>query len=40
MVTGGDMVELQIEVEKNTLDKLLEHYVIDLDEYNILYQAK
>ena len=31
--------ELEIEVEKDTLDKLLKHYVIDLDEYNELYQA-
>ena len=32
--------ELEVEVEKDTLDKLLEHYVIDLHEYNELYQAK
>ena len=37
---GGDMDELEIEVEEDTLMKLLEHYVIDLDEYNELYQAK
>ena len=30
---------LEIQVEKDTLDKLLEHYVIDLHEYNRLYQA-
>ena len=30
---------LEIQVEKDTLDKLLEHYVIDLHEYNQLYQA-
>ena len=30
---------LEIEVEKDTLEKLLEHYVINLDEYNELYQA-
>ena len=31
---------LEIQVEKDTLDKLLEHYVIDIHEYNQLYQAK
>ena len=30
---------LEIQVEKDTLDKLLEHYVIDIHEYNRLYQA-
>ena len=30
---------LEIQVEKDTLDKLLEHYVIDIHEYNKLYQA-
>jgi hypothetical protein len=30
---------LEIQVEKDTLDKLLEHYVIDIHEYNQLYQA-
>ena len=37
---GGDMDELQIEVEEDTLDKLLKNYIIDLHEYNELYQAK
>ena len=36
---GGDMDELQIEVEEDTLDKLLKNYIIDLHEYNELYQA-
>ena len=36
----GDMDELQIEVEEDTLDKLLKNHIIDLDEYNELYQAK
>ena len=30
---------LEIQVEKDTLGKLLEHYVIDIHEYNRLYQA-
>ena len=30
---------LEIQVEKDTLDKLLEHYIIDIHEYNRLYQA-
>ena len=36
----GKLDELQIEVEKDTLDKLLKNYILDLDEYNKLYQAK
>ena len=36
----GDMDELQIEVEEDTLDKLLKNYIIDIHEYNELYQAK
>ena len=36
----GKLDELQIEVEKDTLDKLLKNYILDLDEYNELYQAK
>ena len=38
--TDDGHYELEVEVEKDTLDKLLEHYVIDLHEYNELYQAK
>ena len=37
---GGDMDQLEIEVEEDTLDKLLKNHIIDLDEYNELYQAK
>tara|TARA_B100000953_G_C17816856_1_gene357187 strand:- start:462 stop:623 length:162 start_codon:yes stop_codon:yes gene_type:complete len=36
---AGTKDELEIEVEEDTLDKLLEHFVIDLHEYNELYQA-
>ena len=36
----GEVDEVEIEVEEDTLMKLLEHYVIDLHEYNELYQAK
>ena len=36
---NGELDELEIGVEKDTLMKLLEHYVINLDEYNELYQA-
>ena len=36
----GEVDEIEIEVEEDTLMKLLEHYVIDLHEYNELYQAK
>ena len=35
----GHVDGLEIEVEEDTLDKLLEHFVIDLHEYNELYQA-
>ena len=35
----GQVRELLIYVYEDTLDKLLEHYVIDLDEYNELYQT-
>ena len=37
--TDDGHYELEVEVAKDTLDKLLEHYVIDLHEYNQLYQA-
>ena len=37
--TDDGHYELEVEVEKDTLDKLLEHYVIDIHEYNQLYQA-
>ena len=37
--TDDGHYELEVEVEKDTLDKLLEHYVIDIHEYNRLYQA-
>jgi len=36
----GKLDELEIEVEEDTLDKLLKNYIIDLHEYNELYQAK
>ena len=37
---GGDMDELEIEVVKDTLMKLIENHIITADEYNELYQAK
>ena len=37
---GGDMDELQIEVEEDTLMKLIENHIITADEYQELYQAK
>ena len=36
----GKLDELEIEVEEDTLDKLLKNYIIDLHEYNELYQAE
>ena len=37
---NGELDELEIEVEEDTLDKLLKNYILDVDEYNELYQAK
>ena len=34
---GGDMDELQIEVEEDTLMKLIENHIITADEYQELY---
>ena len=36
----GELDELEIEVEKDTLMKLIENHIITVDEYNELYQAK
>ena len=36
---GGDMDELEIEVEEDTLMKLIENRIITADEYYELYQA-
>ena len=35
----GEVDAIELEVEEDTLMKLLEHYVINVDEYNELYQA-
>ena len=37
---NGELDELEIEVVKDTLDKLLKNYILDVHEYNELYQAK
>jgi|TARA_B110000008_G_C16822323_1_gene505189 hypothetical protein len=37
---NSELHELQIEVVEDTLDKLLKNYILDLHEYNELYQAK
>ena len=37
---NSEVDELQIEVVEDTLDKLLKNYILDLHEYNELYQAK
>ena len=37
---NSELDELQIEVVEDTLDKLLKNYILDLHEYNELYQAK
>ena len=37
---GGDMDELEIEVEEDTLMKLIENHIITADEYQELYQAE
>ena len=37
---NSELDELQIEVVEDTLDKLLKNHILDLDEYNELYQAK
>ena len=36
---NGELDELEIGVEEDTLDKLLKNHILDLDEYNELYQA-
>ena len=36
---NSELDELQIEVVEDTLDKLLKNYILDLHEYNKLYQA-
>ena len=37
---GGDMDELEIEVEEGTLMKLIDNHIITANEYHELYQAK
>ena len=37
---GGDMDQLEIEVEEGTLMKLIDNHIITVDEYHELYQAK
>ena len=37
---NGELDELEIEVVKDTLDKLLKNHILDVHEYNELYQAK
>ena len=37
---NGELDELEIEVVEDTLDKLLKNHILDLHEYNELYQAK
>ena len=36
---NSELDELEIEVVEDTLDKLLKNYILDLHEYNELYQA-
>ena len=36
---NGELDELEIEVVEDTLDKLLKNYILDIHEYNKLYQA-
>ena len=36
---GGDMDQLEIEVEEDTLMKLIDNHIITADEYYELYQA-
>jgi len=36
----GELDELEIEVEEDTLMKLIENHIITADEYQELYQAK
>ena len=36
---GGDMDQLEIEVEEDTLMKLIDNHIITADEYHELYQA-
>ena len=37
---NSELDELQIEVVEDTLDKLLKNHILDVHEYNELYQAK
>ncbi len=37
---GGDMDQLEIEVEEDTLMKLIDNHIITADEYYELYQAE
>ena len=37
---NGELDELEIEVEEDTLMTLIENHIITVDEYNELYQAK
>ena len=37
---NGELDELEIEVVEDTLDKLLKNHILDVHEYNELYQAK
>ena len=37
---NSEVDELQIEVVEDTLDKLLKNHILDVHEYNELYQAK
>ena len=36
---GGDMDQIEIEVEEDTLMKLIDNHIITADEYHELYQA-
>ena len=36
---NGELDELEIEVVEDTLDKLLKNHILDVHEYNELYQA-
>ena len=37
---NGELDELEIEVVEDTLDKLVKNHILDVHEYNELYQAK
>ena len=36
---NGELDELEIEVVEDTIDKLLKNHILDVHEYNELYQA-